>query len=117
MVSGTGAILNPLFSTLMVAVGAYMVVSQRLSVGELAACISLSMRAFSPIQNMGTLFARLRNDSSVSAELDQVLARPALMPNAEDPGEPRRAELRVSGHWPAGVRVSDLSYAFPCSVR
>ena len=113
MVSGTGAILNPLFSTLMVAVGAYMVVSQELSVGELAACISLSMRAFSPIQNMGTLFARLRNDSSVSAELDQVLARPALQPNAVDPGDARRAAPRVSGYWPAGVRISDLCYAFP----
>ena len=113
MVSGTGAILNPLVSTLMVATGAYLVVNQRLSVGELAACISLSMRAFSPIQNMGMLFSRLRNDSSVSVELNQILARPGLMPGSQDSAQSMQAELRVGGHWPAGVRVSDLCYRVP----
>ena len=113
--AGLGAIFNPLMNIMILAFGASMVIRHEMSMGELAACIFLGMRALSPLSRMSGVFAKLRQDRLLSAEMDVLLASPGISMESLSPthavAEP---EVPLVRHG-ADVKIKDLSYRFPRS--
>ena len=108
-----GATLNPLVTVFVIGLGAYMVVHQSMSVGELAACTFLAMRSLSPLQKLTGLFAKLRQDRLLAIELNDLLLKPALvLKETTDSQVSDSTAVFDETHVGAAVHISGLSYRF-----
>jgi ABC-type bacteriocin/lantibiotic exporter with double-glycine peptidase domain len=108
-----GATLNPLVTVFVIGLGAYMVIHQSMSVGELAACTFLAMRSLSPLQKLTGLFAKLRQDRLMAIELNALLLKPALvLTESADANIPDSTALFDETHVGAAVHISGLRYRF-----
>ncbi len=108
-----GSTLNPLVTVCVIGLGAYMVIHQSMSVGELAACTFLAMRSLSPLQKLTGLFAKLRQDRLLAIELNNLLLKPALVVNqATDTKGSDSAAVFDETHVGAAVHISGLRYRF-----
>ena len=108
-----GSTLNPLVTVFVIGLGAYMVIHQSMSVGELAACTFLAMRSLSPLQKLTGLFAKLRQDRLLALELNALLLNPALV--LKDPDDAQvsdSVEVFDETHVGAAVHISGLRYRF-----
>ena len=108
-----GATLNPLVTVFVIGLGAYMVIHQSMSVGELAACTFLAMRSLSPLQKLTGLFAKLRQDRLMAIELNALLLKPALvLDESADANASDSTALFDETHVGAAVHISGLRYRF-----
>lgn len=108
-----GSTLNPLVTVFVIGLGAYMVIHQSMSVGELAACTFLAMRSLSPLQKLTGLFAKLRQDRLLALELNALLLNPALV--LKDPDHAQvsdSVDVFNETHVGAAVHISGLRYRF-----
>lgn len=114
MSSGLGNIFSPLMTTLTVALGAWLVINEEMTNGELAACVLLGMRALAPLQRLGGIWAKHQQDKILRNDLAAQLAQPVLPvepPHAVSldmqcvPGEKRGVSLEIA----------NVSYQFPCA--
>ena len=62
MSAGVGAVFSPLMTVAVVAIGSWLVISNQLSNGEMAACIMLGLRALSPLQRLGGMWSKHQQD-------------------------------------------------------
>ena len=108
-----GATLNPLVTVFVIGLGAYMVIHQSMSVGELAACTFLAMRSLSPLQKLTGLFAKLRQDRLLAIELNDLLLKPALvLKETVDAQLSDSTNVFDETHVGAAVHISGLRYRF-----
>ncbi len=108
-----GSTLNPLVTVFVIGLGAYMVIHQSMSVGELAACTFLAMRSLSPLQKLTGLFAKLRQDRLLAIDLNTLLLKPALV--VAESSEAQVADSATvfdETHVGASIHISGLSYRF-----
>ena len=112
MSAGVGSVFSPLMTVLVVAVGAYLVITNRLSNGEMAACIMLGLRALSPLQRLGGMWSKHQQDQILRQKLNQLMSMPGLPANEKDVAE--SASSPVSGEMrPASLALQSVSYQFP----
>jgi ATP-binding cassette, subfamily C, bacterial LapB len=105
LAAGIGAIFSPLMTMLVVALGAFLVVAGDLTTGELAACILLGLRSLAPIQRLGTIYTRHKQENSMKADVANFMTRPSLPDqNLTHPISVKEAN---------SIEVKDLSYSFP----
>lgn len=76
--SGIGNVFSPLMTTLVVSLGAWLVITHQLTNGELAACVLLSMRSLAPIQRLGGIWSRFLQDQFLRKKIAKVLRKPGL---------------------------------------
>lgn len=112
MSAGVGSVFSPLMTVLVVALGAYLVITNRLSNGEMAACILLGLRALAPLQRLGGMWSKYQQDQILRHKLNHALAMPALPANEKDIAQsessPTARELSA-----ASLTLKDVSYQFP----
>lgn len=112
--SGVGNVFSPLLTTLIVALGAYLVITHRLTNGELAACVLLGMRSLSPLQRLGGMWTKFQQDEVLRDSLAKTLAMPGLPASTTlNDGE----EIKAFGDEliPSSIELKDISYQFPGS--
>jgi ATP-binding cassette subfamily C protein LapB len=99
-----GGVFSPLMSLLVIALGAYLVITNRLTTGELAACILLSGRSLAPIQRLGLIWARHQQEAVMSEDLAKLMVLPELTP-----------ESSFADHKKAtgAIELHNVSYQFP----
>jgi ATP-binding cassette, subfamily C, bacterial LapB len=103
--SGVGAIFSPLMTMLVVALGAYLVVTGSLTTGELAACILLGLRSLGPIQRLGTIYTRHKQENIMKADVANFMVRKPLPDlEAADP---------VPESGTNGIELRNITYTFP----
>jgi len=108
-----GSTLNPLVTVFVIGLGAYMVIHQSMSVGELAACTFLAMRSLSPLQKLTGLFAKLRQDRLLALELNALLLNPALvLKESTEAQVTDSVDVFDETHGGAAVHISGLRYRF-----
>lgn len=105
LASGIGAIFSPLMTMLVVALGAYLVVTGDLSTGELAACILLGLRSLGPIQRLGTIYTRHKQERIMKADVANFMVRPPLADSEEGSALPKRDAN--------SIELRQVSYTFP----
>jgi ATP-binding cassette, subfamily C, bacterial LapB len=103
--SGVGSIFSPLMTMLVVALGAYLVITGNLTTGELAACILLGLRSLAPIQRLGTIFARHKQESLMRADVANFMVRKPLASEEEI--------KKVSLSEACSIELKNLTYQFP----
>lgn len=112
MSAGVGAVFSPLMTVLVVALGAYLVITNRLSNGEMAACIMLGLRALAPLQRLGGMWSKHQQDQILRQKLNRMLAMPSLPANEKDLAESESSP--VPGDMkPADLSLHAVSYQFP----
>lgn len=108
-----GSTLNPLLTVFVIGLGAYMVIHESMSVGELAACTFLAMRSLAPLQKLTGLFAKLRQDRLLALELNTLLLKPALViDELAQASDSDTGAMFAETHVGAAVSVSGLRYRF-----
>jgi len=100
-----GAVFSPLMSLLVISLGAYLVITGRLTTGELAACILLSGRSLAPIQRLGLIWARHQQETVMRDDLAKLMVQPELAP------ESKFAEEKVASS--GSIHLQNVSYQFP----
>jgi ATP-binding cassette subfamily C protein LapB len=112
MSAGVGSVFAPLMTVLVVALGAYLVITNRLSNGEMAACIMLGLRALAPLQRLGGMWSKHQQDQILRDKLNLALAKPGLPANEKDVAEfessPIPGELKSSG-----LTLNQVTFQFP----
>jgi ATP-binding cassette subfamily C protein LapB len=112
MSAGVGAVFSPLMTVLVVALGAYLVITNRLSNGEMAACIMLGLRALAPLQRLGGMWSKHQQDQILRDKLNLALAKPGLPANEKDVAEfessPVPGELKSSS-----IALNQVTFQFP----
>ncbi len=111
MSSGIGNIFSPLMNTLVVALGAWLVITGHLTNGELAACILLGMRSLAPLQRLGGMWAKYQQDEVLRDNLAEILKQPGLVvhPRSFDV-TPKVVDRPLQ---PASLQFDNVSYGFP----
>ena len=115
MASGVGNVFSPLLTTLIVALGAYLVITHHLTNGELAACVLLGMRSLAPLQRLGGMWTKFQQDEVLRDGLAKTLAMPGLPASTTlNDGE----EIHAFGEEliPSSIELKDISYQFPGST-
>ncbi|QWD89970.1 peptidase domain-containing ABC transporter [Polynucleobacter sp. MWH-Braz-FAM2G] len=111
MSSGIGNIFSPLMNMLVVALGAWLVITGHLTNGELAACILLGMRSLAPLQRLGGMWAKYQQDEVLRDNLADILKQPGLEV------QPRSYDLVPTvvdrPLQPASLKFENVSYRFP----
>ncbi|MEY4256145.1 MAG: hypothetical protein RLZZ141_1372, partial [Pseudomonadota bacterium] len=77
--SNHASLFGPLISMMVAGLGALLVISGKMSSGELSVCIFLSLRALSPLQRIGSLWVRSEGDARLAGELGELLQTPGLV--------------------------------------
>ena len=112
MSAGVGNVFSPLMTVLVVALGAYLVITNRLSNGEMAACIMLGLRALAPLQRLGGMWSKHQQDQILRVKLNLALAKPSLPSNEKDVAEfatsPVPGELKSSS-----LTLKHVTFQFP----
>ena len=110
MSSGLGNTFSPLMNVLIVALGAWLVITHHLTNGELAACILLGLRSLAPLQRLGGMWAKYQQDEVLRDKLAGALQAPGL------PTQPIADHEAMSAHAnfvPGHLELRNVSYRFP----
>ncbi|MDP3621397.1 MAG: ATP-binding cassette domain-containing protein [Polynucleobacter sp.] len=112
MSSGVGNVFSPLMTALIVALGAYLVITHDLTNGELAACVLLGMRSLAPLQRLGGIWTKFQQDEVLRDGLAKTLQMPGFplsttLSNADTLDIPSKAVI------PSSIELKELSYRFP----
>ena len=112
MSSGVGNIFSPLMTTIIVALGAYLVITHHLTNGELAACILLGMRSLAPLQRLGGMWTKFQQDEVLRDGLAKTLAQPGFSKNTSYNDD---ADLNPfeEDKKPSSIELRDVGYQFP----
>lgn len=114
MSSGLGNIFSPLMTMLTVALGAWLVINNQMTNGELAACILLGMRSLAPLQRLGGMWAKHQQDKILRDGLGQAMAEPLLPPSTKEKFSIEQAETEK--HFStSSIQLEGVSYCFPGS--
>ena len=113
MSAGIGNIFSPMMNMLIVALGAWLVIGNHLTNGELAACILLGMRALAPVQRLGGMWSKYQQDEILRDNLALTLLQDGLPPKPEvEEGAVRLADRPMST---AKLQLENMHYRFPGS--
>ena len=113
MSAGIGNIFSPMMNMLIVALGAWLVIGNHLTNGELAACILLGMRALAPVQRLGGMWAKYQQDEILRDNLALTLLQDGLPPKPEvEEGAVLLADRPMST---AKLQLENMHYCFPGS--
>jgi ATP-binding cassette subfamily B protein len=112
MSSGFGNVFSPFMNMLVVALGAWLVIDNRLTNGELAACIFLGMRSLAPLQRLGGMWAKYQQDEVIRDGLASILKLPGLLKKtmSSDTKKTQSADRPLR---PAGLELKKVHYQFP----
>lgn len=112
MSAGVGSVFAPLMTVMVVALGSWLVITNHLSNGEMAACIMLGLRALSPLQRLGGMWSKYQQDQILRDKLNLALAKPALPANEKliDPHVVESSPAVVNA---ASVSLNAVAYQFP----
>ncbi|MBJ7380371.1 MAG: ATP-binding cassette domain-containing protein [Polynucleobacter sp.] len=114
MSSGLGAIFSPIMTVLVLTLGAYLVITNHMSNGELAACVLLGMRALAPLQRLGGIWAKFQQDEVLRDKLAKSLNTDSLNPKDVDSAQDDNVAVEVDLK-AAGLSMQNVSYQFPGS--
>ena len=113
MSAGIGNIFSPLMNMLIVALGAWLVISNHLTNGELAACILLGMRALAPLQRLGGIWAKYQQDEILRDSLALTLLQGGLpSKTAVEEGAVQLTDRPLGS---AKLQLENVHYQFPGS--
>ncbi len=112
MSAGVGSVFSPLMTVMVVALGSWLVITNHLSNGEMAACIMLGLRALSPLQRLGGMWSKHQQDEILRDKLNLALLKPALPAN-EKLIDPNFSEVSVNTLTSASMSLAGVSYQFP----
>ena len=111
MSAGIGSIFSPLINMLVVALGAWLVISNHLSNGELAACLLLGMRALSPLQRLGSIWNKYQQDEVMRDSLAAVINQAGLTVSLDDQERLTKSANRKMEA--AQIALENITYRFP----
>lgn len=103
--AGVGAIFSPLMTMLVVALGAYLVVTGDLTTGGLAACILLGLRSLAPIQRLGTIYTRHKQEKMMKRDVASFMLRPPL--------EKSESVVTPPAEGASSIELKNVTYQFP----
>ncbi|KRH78831.1 toxin RTX-I translocation ATP-binding protein [Ferrovum sp. JA12] len=99
-----GTVFSPMISMLVVTLGAYFVIKGEMTTGDLAACLLLSGRSISPIQKLGSIWTRQKQENIMQDDLNNVLKNSPL-PNENE---------YIKPEFDTGViALRNITYTFP----
>ena len=113
MSAGIGNIFSPMMNMLIVALGAWLVISHHLTNGELAACILLGMRSLAPLQRLGGMWSKYQQDEILRDNLALTLMQDGLPKKAAAPEDAIKLADRPMHS--AKLVLEDVHYQFPGS--
>ncbi|QWD61824.1 peptidase domain-containing ABC transporter [Polynucleobacter sp. MWH-UH25E] len=113
MSAGIGNIFSPMMNMLIVALGAWLVITHHLTNGELAACILLGMRALAPLQRLGGMWAKYQQDEVLRDNLALTLMQEGLP--AKVASQEGAVELANRPLQSAKLQLENVHYQFPGS--
>ena len=113
MASGVGNVFSPLMTTLVVSLGAWLVITHHLTNGELAACVLLGMRSLAPLQRLGGMWAKFQQDEVLRDSLAKTIQMPGLKSDylSRDEDVLRDPEEKVTK--PQSLTLKNIEYCFP----
>lgn len=114
MSNGLGNTFSPLMNVLIVALGAWLVITHHLTNGELAACILLGLRSLAPLQRLGGMWAKYQQDEVLRDKLVNALQKPGL-PAAISPDQ--KPMTGKSSFAPSSLELQDVFYRFPAAQQ
>ena len=114
MASGIGNVFSPLMTTLVVALGAYLVITHHLTNGELAACVLLGMRSLAPLQRLGGIWSKFQQDEVLRDGLAKTLLLPGF-PQSTTLNDGETVKAFDQEVVPSSIELKELSYQFPGS--
>ena len=114
MSSGLGNVFSPLMTALIVALGAYLVITHHLTNGELAACVLLGMRSLAPLQRLGGIWTKFQQDEVLRDGLAKTLSQPGF-PASTLVNESGQQCPFINDEFPASLELRNISYEFPDS--
>ena len=118
MSAGIGNVFSPVMTILVTALGAFLVINDRMTNGELAACILLGMRSLAPLQRLGGIWTKFQQDSILRDKLAGIIKKPGLPPTSfEDLEEEGSSKIALTGMTGAGIELNNISFAFPESKK
>lgn len=109
LASGIGGLFTPLMTVLVVAAGGYLAVTGKLTNGELAACIMLTLRSLGPIQKAGSIWIALQRVRALHEEIVPLFRHPTL---AERPKLRPEESAPVAGR----IELREVAYRIPKSA-
>jgi len=112
MSSGVGNVFSPLMTALIVALGAYLVITHDLTNGELAACVLLGMRSLAPLQRLGGMWTKYQQDEVLRDGLAKTLKMPGFPAGTTLSNIDGTDSLEKEVH-PSSIELNDISYRFP----
>ena len=114
MSAGVGNVFSPLMTTLVVGLGAFLVITHHLTNGELAACVLLGMRSLAPLQRLGGMWSKFQQDEVLRDSLATTLLSPGF-PSSLIDGQDAQDEIRDfdKAVQSATLDLKDISYQFP----
>lgn len=112
MSAGVGAVFSPLMTVAVVAIGSWLVISNQLSNGEMAACIMLGLRALSPLQRLGGMWSKHQQDQILREKLNALLLKPGL-PAHEKVIDPDHTVPQDDEFHSANLSLSHIAFQFP----
>jgi ATP-binding cassette, subfamily C, bacterial LapB len=111
MSAGIGNIFSPLMNMLVVAIGAWLVINNQLSNGELAACLLLGMRSLAPLQRLGGMWNKYQQDEVLRDGLAAIIAQDGLQVTLNELGsEPKATDRPIVA---SSVSLDHVTYRFP----
>ena len=112
MSAGVGAVFSPLMTVAVVALGSWLVITNHLSNGEMAACIMLGLRALSPLQRLGGMWSKHQQDQILREKLNVALDKPGLPPHEKEIDPSELTEV-VHDLQASSLNLSNVSFQFP----
>ncbi|CAM3820439.1 peptidase domain-containing ABC transporter [Polynucleobacter antarcticus] len=112
MSAGVGSVFSPLMTVAVIALGSWLVISNQLSNGEMAACILLGLRALSPLQRLGGMWSKHQQDEILRDKLKLVLDKPGL-PAHEKIIDPNALIAEASVLSASNLQLSNVAFQFP----
>lgn len=111
MSAGIGNIFSPLMNMLVVAIGAWLVINNQLSNGELAACLLLGMRSLAPLQRLGGMWNKYQQDEVLREGLGAIITQAGLQVTLDE----TRSESKPTNRpmVASSIRLEQVSYRFP----
>lgn len=115
MSTGVGNVFSPLMTTLVVSLGAWLVMTHQLTNGELAACVLLGMRSLAPLQRLGGMWSKYLQDQFLRRKLSKLLEKPEI--DTEDSLEvPSQSIENIKQA--SALQLVDISFQYPnCNKR
>ena len=118
MSAGIGNVFSPVMTILVTALGAFLVINNRMTNGELAACILLGMRSLAPLQRLGGIWTKFQQDSILRDKLAGIIKKPGLpLASYEDLDQEASPNTALSGMKGAGIELSNIHFTFQESKK